>query len=313
MSRTSKFIERLQPYLEARGSFTLPSFVRYHWVSLSARDLWEPRFLKIRAALKQMEIESVYRGLKAVSLLTVLQAELPYLSRMCVERRLALLIENETPTGEVRVAIGSPTSLEAYQGALQDDDATRLAGLLGTPACCLRFAGEVYTSMGLSDLTVPLFLRGGALDGQQRCMVSRSCYEVELNPLWRCVGLYTTPMYPCRLTCKRAKNRAVRFLQLGRELGYEREMEWLVAILSWPLLWTALHGIAEMKSPVIKIIHATDVSHRKVELALEGSLFPEQGATGLHFPFYLSKQTISHSRAYQKGIEHLEEARNSMV
>ncbi|HLI47867.1 MAG TPA: hypothetical protein VKV18_04150 [Chthonomonas sp.] len=313
MSRSSKLSGRLQPYLEARGSFVLPPFVRYHWVSLSARDLWEPRFLKIRAALKQMEIESVHRGLKAVSVLTVLQAELPCLSRMCVERRLGLLIDYEAPMGEVRVVIGSPTSLEAYQSALQSDDATRLAGLLGTPACCLRFAGEVYTSMGLSDLTVPLFLRGGALDEQQRCTVPQSCYEVELNPLWRCVGLYTTPMYPCRLKCKRAKHRAVRFLQLGRELGYEREMEWLVAILSWPLLWTALHGIAEMKSPVIKIIHATDVSHRKVELALEGSLFPEQGAAGLQFPFYLSKQTISHSRAYQKGVEHLEEARNSMV
>jgi hypothetical protein len=34
--------------------------------------------------------------------------------------------------------------------------------------------------------------------------------------------------------------------------GYRAEMDSLRDVFSWPVEWSALHGIAELKTPVIK-------------------------------------------------------------
>ena len=73
-------------------------------------------------------------------------------------------------------------------------------------------------------------------------------------------------------------------MALGRELGFGAEIEWLGEILGWPLEWSALHGIAEIKTPVLRASARTDATPRKYVVRWEGESYPEGGASGLRFP-----------------------------
>jgi hypothetical protein len=91
------------------------------------------------------------------------------------------------------------------------------------------------------------------------------------------------------------------------ENGFKEEMEWLRQILSWPVEWSALHGIAEIKTPLLKICTKTDATAGKSTVRWVGESYPEEGAQGLCFP-YAARQnlTTTGSRAYQRGLAALE-------
>lgn len=81
-------------------------------------------------------------------------------------------------------------------------------------------------------------------------------------------------------------------------------MDDLENILSWPVSWSTLHGIAEIKTPVCKIICNTDATATKYTLRLRGTRYPEEGAQGLGFPFRQPKRlALSDSKGFERGLE----------
>jgi hypothetical protein len=104
---------------------------------------------------------------------------------------------------------------------------------------------------------------------------------------------------------------ARRLLALGREIGFSEEMDWLVEILRWPVEWSALHGIAEIKSPVVKIITQTDATARKYVVRHAGDHYPEEGAHGLGFPYRGRRiPLLTQSPSFQRGLENSIELMN---
>jgi SAM-dependent methyltransferase len=94
-------------------------------------------------------------------------------------------------------------------------------------------------------------------------------------------------------------------LRLSRELGFELECKWLEEILRWPAEWSALHGIAEIRTPVVKIVTLTDATPGKLRVRYQGTptLSPEHAGTGLVFPFRRkSSLPLILSRAFQLGL-----------
>jgi hypothetical protein len=105
----------------------------------------------------------------------------------------------------------------------------------------------------------------------------------------------------------------VRFAALGAELGHGEELVWLDQMLRWPLEWSGLHGIAEIKTPVVKIVTRTDATADKHVVRCLGELssMPEQTASGLGFPHRAPRRLpLVTSRGFQRGLENpIREAR----
>ena len=77
----------------------------------------------------------------------------------------------------------------------------------------------------------------------------------------------------------------------------------LHAILDWPMEWSALHGIAEVRTPVFKLAMDTDASAATYVVRHHGRSYPEHGATGLVFPYRRpDRLVISESRGFQEGL-----------
>ena len=54
-------------------------------------------------------------------------------------------------------------------------------------------------------------------------------------------------------------------------------------MFQWPVEWSALHGIAEIRTPILKMARNTDMMESKRVLRRPGSAFPEEGARGDSF------------------------------
>ncbi len=75
-------------------------------------------------------------------------------------------------------------------------------------------------------------------------------------------------------------------------------------ILSWPAEWSALHGIAEIKTPVLKVSTRTDATAKKYVVRRQGEKYPAEGARGLGFPYSQPRQPlVTLSPGFRRGLD----------
>jgi SAM-dependent methyltransferase len=88
-------------------------------------------------------------------------------------------------------------------------------------------------------------------------------------------------------------------------VGEPGRLGWIEEILSWPVEWTALHGIAEIKTPVLKVVTRTDATAERYVVRRPGASWPREGSTGVRFPFQTPERAlVSDSAGFHRGLEH---------
>ena len=81
-------------------------------------------------------------------------------------------------------------------------------------------------------------------------------------------------------------------------------MDWLLELLNWSVEWSALHGIAEIKTPILKVSTRTDATPHKYTVRRTEETAPTEAVRGLVFPYSTpAKPMVTGSVAYQRGIE----------
>jgi hypothetical protein len=81
-------------------------------------------------------------------------------------------------------------------------------------------------------------------------------------------------------------------------------MDWIEEILNWPASWSALHGIAQVKTPVLKVSTRTDATAHEFIVRRPGRRMPAEAAAGLSFPFRSPERPgVTHSMAFVRGLE----------
>lgn len=172
----------------------------------------------------------------------------------------------ELPTIQVaenRFAFGTNVSLLATAYAKNDNQT--VGELLGYPECCRDFFDRTW---GSGDLDTTAQMAG---DGNG---------PTECNILGRWLGVRFVPHLPCSWNC----SATVAFARTLQDLWPEEELRWATKILSWPVEWSALHGIAEVKYPVVKLsTRTTPGPLQRVRRA--GIAPPKESAAGVSFPF----------------------------
>jgi hypothetical protein len=300
-----------------RLPFLLPDFNRQSWVGEHAREVWAPRIARIALAWLDIEWRSVAEGARDCALIWLAPDALPRLIPMWEAARLSA-IQLETagahfggapaslPPGLICVAVGDLAKLDALRKGWIAADNDVIGRLLGYPACCRAAFCEVWLERRETDTTWSM--------AQRTCpSATGNTLEVALgdetpplaNILWRWIGVRAVPHLPCRFDCPASIAFGARLLATGRTAGYAQEVEWIDEILRWPVEWSALHGIAEIKSPLLKVAARTDATAGKWVVRWNGTRYPEEGAVGLKFPYQPSrKPMLTRSRGFQQGLAH---------
>lgn len=260
-----------------RLDFQVPPFIRVAWVSDAARESWGGRMDRLKLLLRELECRSILAGRRSCALTGGLSP------RQREELREAGLVVESYGSGQFLV--GTAASVQDFRSAIEAANDGAMARLLGHPECCHLARKERWEVAGLTD---PIWSTAEATQNACRAEGLISVWGAPLcNSFWGRIGLSPFAHQPCRFDCPATKTIAGETVELGRALGYDSEMDWLEEIHAWPSEWSALHGIAEIRTPVMKICSQSDAwkSKRVVRWAGVAAAYPREGGTGVAFPF----------------------------
>lgn len=302
-----------------RLSFVLPDFTRLLWASEEAQTVWGARLRAIGRAWFDIEWRAVAAGVRR-SAITVVNAEtLVESSARWLDRGLAAWpfeIQGNTDSYAstpvayqqgmpfvFRVVVGRLDDLRAFRTAWTASDDRTIGELLGYPACCTSFFRRTWVDEQLVDTTWAMACgTAGERNGHRTLDVSG---PPEANILWRWMGVRAVPHLPCRFDCPATVALGRRLVEVGRDAGYAQEMDWLMEILRWPIEWTALHGIAEIRTPILKVSTRTDATPVRYAVRREGETYPAEGAKGLVFPYRQPpRPLLTSSVSFRRGLAH---------
>lgn len=305
--------------IRERLPFVLPEFNRHSWVSELARSVWEPRIARVLRAWAHLEWLSVAAGLRECALMWISPDALPALTSMWKATSLsaiqlksadahfgAKIAASPSTSGMICIVVGGLDKVERLREGWAACDHQVVGTLLGYPSCCRAFFHDVWVEQRCLDTTWAMAERTSLPLGNNTVRIELPEGVPPLaNILWRWAGVRAVPHLPCRFDCSHSITFGKRLLEIGERAGYGEEVEWIAEILGWPVEWSALHGIAEVKSPVMKISTQTDATAGKWLVQWVGTKYPEEGAVGLRFPYQSPKKPmLTHSPGFQRGLAH---------
>ncbi|UGY02539.1 hypothetical protein [Bradyrhizobium quebecense] len=282
-----------------RLPFTLPDFCRASWVSNAAKDRWNPVFEQVRCLWQRLELATVETGRRQAGLTCVRSDELSSYKAKAATHGLDLkplhsfdtngyvsdLNGWNAGTGFRMCAVGAPRAVEEASDAYRSGSTAVLGRLLGYPSCCIAFFEEVWDRQRWIDTTWPMAARIWS-DAPQTTSIVELRARPENNMLLRWLGIRPVFHLPCSLECDATYQVANEIKRVAKVIGEQSALDNLYEILSWPVQWSALHGIAEIETPVTRICARTDATARKHIVRLSGVEDMVAGAAyGNRFPF----------------------------
>jgi SAM-dependent methyltransferase len=310
----------VEAFQRDRLPHVLPDFTRISWVNDRAREIWQPRLARIGHAWAELEWGSVESGIRRCALTSVSSDQLVLRSADWAGRGLSMMPVAMSGTSpgysstsiaprvgepfEYRVAVGALADVAELKRAIDAGDDGTMGRLLGFPECCIAFFRRTWVEEACVDTTWAMAANGGRVDDSGRSIEIEVDTPFQANILWRWMGPRAVPHLPCSFTCPATVAFADLLMAFGRERGYGTEKEWLEEILSWPVSWSALHGIAEVKTPVLKASTRTDATAHEFIVRRHGRRVPAEAAAGLSFPFREpDRPGVTHSLAFRRGLE----------
>jgi hypothetical protein len=265
-------------------NFQLPFFSRRSWASEEARQVWEPRLERTLTAWREMEWQSVRAGIRGCAAIVTLASDRPALTAKCAAAGLSVIpVMNVRGSSGFQVAIGKLSACDAFGAAVFARDLRAQGEALGYPGCCIAAYQESVVRSSPADPVWLAALRTSPAEEDGHAVTIPG--ESTLDLLCHALGMWRTFHIPCRFDCGPSMELAVRIRDLGERLGYREEMQWLDDIFSWPVEWSALHGIAETKTPVLRVSTRAVATASRYAIRFLGTAFPAEGSRGLSFPF----------------------------
>lgn len=290
-------------------NFELPPFQRISWASSTLKLEWEPLL-----QLLPSTIRSLFEHPEVLQLLPLLIRTFPESDIYGEKKKLEAIGLFADTTKDFTRLTNNPFCQIAPKGhvCLLAGERQQVTSILyseipvlelleqtGLPAGCLAFWHNFF-SLGFTD---PLWAYQFKEDGL--VALQRTSNNL-LNPYLIRLEIAALPYRPASLDCKVSLKLAENILKIAAEVMEPYLYTAWNEVLSWPIEWSALHGIAEIKTPLFKLIYNTDAYGEKFVTQLTSETYPDNGLNGTLFPYRLPAKMFLHdSEKYKNGIEYL--------
>jgi hypothetical protein len=286
-----------------RLDFVLPEFFRYMWTSEAAKAAWEPRVRAVSNAIRELEWLTVENDVRPCGMAEFSPEDLSNRSPDWIKRGLELMpLAHEAGScsayqfASPPCVLASPSRFvmgfakkkcaRALAEAFKSGNNEAMGKLLGYPDCCIDFFLKVCGRLGHVDTTWPMACASrDTLRTSDDVNTIRVPRPSPVNILLRGLGIRAVFHFPCGFGCSKSLEVSERLTAVGRTEGFAQEMEWLCEMLRWPMEWSALHGLAEIKTPVLKCCLSTDATPTLYRVLVEGSEVPKEAAKGIGHPY----------------------------
>lgn len=232
-----------------------------------------------------MERTTVLHGLRPGALLGVAPEQMLEVQHWSLLMQVPMVIvglEGVSAAGNASAPYrrDHPSQYRVYLGAdphvffraWQAGDNLMIGTMLGFPPCCISFFDQYWREQGWRDLTYP---------AMRYPEVSNRAYS---NLLLRSLGVRPVFHLPCSQDCLATWELGDRIAELMTQ-SHPQEAAWARELLSMPMEWTSMHGVAIVVTPIFKIVYNSDPLPTKVTWRLLSDAYPQYGARGRVFPF----------------------------
>jgi hypothetical protein len=266
---------------DVRLQFAMPEFVRLIWASEEAKLVWSQEFPRLSELYLQLEKRAVINGIKPALICSVNPSDFPTEMQFWGDHGLSLIPLSRSVNRSYSAAVQQPGPNDdwVYRAVVGDSsiawkiarsrDDKEIGRLLGYPDCCINFFNETWVKAKMIDPTP--------------AMAGEVIPHPGNNILLRWLGLRLVSHLPCSHDCKATTEIAEGMVTLARA-EYLTDIDKLLEVLSWPVQYSSLHGIAEIVTPVFKIITNTEPLRHKFVRQFAGKE-PVIRARGNEFPF----------------------------
>jgi hypothetical protein len=298
--------------LPRRLDFLLHDFVRVSWVTAHAHEIWSPRLQRIARAWPKVELASVAFGARPCALLQLSPEGYMGAAQVAASHQLSVIplrspeVNGKAagPGSKLNIVVGRKPSVTRFIDAWNSKATADIGHWLGYPACCVDAFTALSGPDGWLDATWPI----AALTRQPQDPSSTIDLTGDglINVFWRYLGIRNISHVPCRLDCPTSRDLGERLLEVGSRAGFSDEMQWLRTVLTWPVEWSSLHGIGEVRTPLLKILARTDATAAKLTVRWHSSTYPAEGGRGVQFPYDAGATPglVTLSKSFQRGLEH---------
>jgi hypothetical protein len=178
------------------------------------------------------------------------------------------------------IAVARPKNMNEFLQSWRHRDHFELTKLLAYPSCCRT---SFLANVEHVDSVWAAAVRCATTDSRLVEMSQPGLTNMLLMP----IGLYTNSHISCSFDCK----KSIAVENLKRELVARALPEFvsvwdtLNEVLAWPMEWSALHGIAEIRTPVFTICKQTVATANEYIVRTISRSRPAESAYGLRFPY----------------------------
>lgn len=273
--------------------FVIPDFLRTIWVSEAAREYWEPKIRSITSGWSGIERLTLLQGMRPGVLQSISPEELPTIQNWALASNIPMVVVGLDGAVEsygnasIPYEFGKKFTYRIYFGleperflnAWKAGDDFAIGDMLGFPHCCIKSFVEYWKEDGWRDLTIHSF------DGQDQRNLMYN------NVLLRHIGIRGVFHLPCSTECEPSVQIGAQIIGIMMHTeGLMDPADWLQELLSMPMEWSSLHGVAMVTTPILKTIYASDPLPKKAVLNLRSDSYPKEGASGTKFPFQHFRQ-----------------------
>lgn len=274
-------------------NFRLPHFFRINWTDSNAQSDWAKTIQRAAQVWTSLEVLSLESSLRSVALLEANSMPPTSLPSSLKATTLEMVHGLPGPSFSEPVVIGNAQNTLAFKEAWSAKDSEAIGKMLGYPPCCIAHFQECYQDSRF--WSPPWAWLGSERELQLDC-------RPETNILLHLLGLQLIPHIPCSPQCTASLELAKKYQQLKVPEELKVDLEKLQHILKWPVEWSALHGVAEIKTPVFRISTNTTATGQRYQIQHQGNSWPQKSKEGIRFPYRLSSIEDS-LKSRQRGME----------
>lgn len=282
--------------------FTLPPHSRIQWINKKIKETWEPRIEKARDAYSFVEKYSVFTKFRKCALVTVPHEGMDQFKKELTTyggfflpiKKIAIQpgfshvnrpAQGDQPFNWYGVLAQEMEDAYEFLEAFKKDDIIAQGKMLGYPRCCVEHFNE-HRPKGYFDPIWQMAENSGDTikkKDEHFIRITDKAYHVT-SPLLRYSGVRIVPHIACSFNCEASLKMAEDWIRIARD--YEQEgIEYTIDMLSMPMEWDCLKGIAYVSTPVFKIEANSLTCYPKYVVQKEGTHFPQEAPTALKFPW----------------------------
>jgi hypothetical protein len=275
----------LSSFSMQRLSYRFTEFTRHHWADAAVRAIWEQRIGKVSACVAELEWRSILEGVRSCALRPVAPDELEGFGSILARYGLIVVPLEKLAVGNAYTsvrrqplegepfdfwcAVGRPLDVQLVESLHSCSDNEALGRLLGYPPCCTAFYDQVRRRDQFMDTTWPM-----ARNTTDKRTITAAHIEIpalsKSNILLKCLGIRVVFHLPCSFDCLPTADLAETLIDFAKAAGFHEEMNWLIEMLSWPVEWSALYGLADISTPLGTTYTATDVTATRYQVSYRG-------------------------------------------